>query len=257
VCIVKKVFSILLSLFVLLSVSSIGLADSTETDDAEALLAANRILENSSSYGDYDKITLSDPVDCYLLDDHVHSLVQAYTAKSLSPFYSTLKYRMFYVYGDGEPVAWMLLLYQDESWQVSSISCNLKEILDAQEKLAAAIPEETEICGFWVDGHAYVFTPDLWDGYIMAANGGNDTVYRTRDLLIEYYQKTKKNADLTTYEERVARAARALMGESSNNLIFLPDQTHSVLPFWCAVIGIPVIVVAGIVILVMRRKKVK
>jgi hypothetical protein len=153
----------------------------------------------------------------------------------------------------------MLLLYQDESWQVSSISCDLKEVVDAQEKLAAAIPEETEVCGFWVGGHAYVFTPDLWDGYIMSANGSNDTVYRTRDLLIEYYQKTKKNADLTTYEERVARAARAIMGESSNSLIFLPDQTHSVLPFWCAVIGIPVIVLAAavILILVIRKKKVK
>jgi hypothetical protein len=246
---VKKVFSILLSLFVLLSVSSIGLADSTETDDAQAIITANRILENSSSYGDYDKITLSDPVDCYLLDDHVHSLVQAYTAKSLSPFYSTLKYRMFYVYGDGEPISWMLLVKQMGEWGVIATG-DPQAILDAQEKLAAAVPKETRICSFWIGRRAYVFTPDLWDGYIMAVNDEKNTVYRTRDLLIEYYKLTK---DAPSYEELQTAAIEA--GVSMEDYSFLPQQTYSVLPFWCAVIGIPVIAAVGIVILVMRRKK--
>jgi hypothetical protein len=258
----KKVLSILLSLFVLLSVSSIGLADSTETDDAEAIIAANRILADStgfisSEFGDYDKITLSEPMECYALGNHIDSWVQAYTAKSLSPLYSTTEYRMFYVYGDGEPITRMLLNDWNGSWGLADLGGDLQEILDAQEKLAAAIPEATTICSFWIGRKAYVFTPDLSNGYIMAVNGEDDTIYRTRDLLIEYYKQTKDIDYPTTFEELKANAAQ--MGEAEDDLIFLPQQTHSVLLFWCAVIGIPVVVVATavILILVIRKKKVK
>lgn len=222
-------------------------------------------------HGQVGELTFSESYECYMLDTYNDlSLFEAYVGKGLEALYNEKEVsykdqnpRLIMIYNDGKPLSFVVCRQmEDESWRFlpASESPQLTTVLQAKERLEQVVPKDTKISYLYHLGNLYLFTPELYNGYLTIGYAekflvpqdvyqsiqNDQTIYRTRDLLLEaYYDPPKPMDNVLEYNDA---------GE------ILPERHYPVWPFWLMVIGIPVAVIAlsvGTVILVRKRKHAK
>ena len=229
-------------------------SDDTLQQTAEIYLntvAAKTIEEQCGKNG---KLTLSAPMECYEMTAG-YSLWKAYTGHSLSPGYGADEIRVFIVSCDGEPMMLMVLRRQESGiWMLDAFGQKADPVLDAAETLRQQTSDREEIAYLLIGKQLYPFTPNRYNGYLAVPHMPESRmVYSTRDILIDYYDKTKEwLANNPLYQK--------FGGSVALEYPIVPSRHYPVWPFWLAVIGIPAAVVAlgvGTVILVRKRKHAK
>ena len=242
-------------------------ADMIQIDEGIVRVAEMHLLafSGSSDASDYGELTLSAPVDCHTVQ-RISSQLKAYTGKSLTPLRGRTEMKLFFIYSDGIPVEIMTLRNDDNAgWIQDSIGrYDIKEVIDSVNQLYAVTSLNEPIAFVMENRHIYPYTPNRYNGYMAEYKSRNGEerieIYRTRDVLLDYYEKKK---DWPISIEDVLKIHRGEIKPPDNYydaVNIIPSRHYPVWPFWLMVIGIPVAVIAlsvGTVILVRKRKHAK
>lgn len=221
---------------------------------AEVYLKTVAAKEMQEQYGKTGELILSAPMECYEMTAG-YSLWEAYIGHSLSPGYGADEMRVFIVSCDGEPMMLMVLRRQENGiWMLDAFGQKADPVLDAAERLRQQTSDREEIAYLLIGEQLYPFTPNRYNGYLAVPHmPESQMVYSTRDILIDYYDKTKEwLANHPLYQK--------FGGSVALEYPIIPSRHYPVWPFWLGVIGIPVTVIAlgvGAVILIRRKKHAK
>ncbi len=265
--IITALFSLLFSGCMALSgffVSSVCAETSDKQSLEEATEAAAQYAEQIYSEIDPENLRLTGPYSVYPATKIPETESEAYAKKGLTMYYDEEdleNYKLYFVYDEEEPLTY-LVLQKSGDWLLQQGGSDLNVLLEKKAEMEAELPGK-EIGYFLSYGQIRLFTPELSNGYILAAEGSYDSsdtkLVRTRDYAVyeyEYYQELYRYMEETGTTAAELKQNAKLGGSIWTDLI--NGKTYPVWKFWLPRIGIPaavVLIAAGAVVLLVRRKK--